>query len=122
MGEGSESDRRGRGQGVGTGTSSGSGGNGSGFGGRGSGHRAAMLARYGGTKQSERAVAGALHWLMRHQCYEGNWSFDKYNAQCKDASCTGAGGATADAGATGHGPAVLPRPPVRPIRPTAPTA
>ncbi|MGO8690707.1 MAG: prenyltransferase/squalene oxidase repeat-containing protein [Thermoguttaceae bacterium] len=89
------------GTGVGTGTSSGSGGNGTGFGGRGSGHRAAMLGRYGGTKLSERAVAGALHWLMRHQCYEGNWSFDKYNAQCKDATCTGGGSATADAGATG---------------------
>ena len=38
---------------------------------------------------------------MRHQGYEGNWSFDKYKDQCKDASCTGAGSATADAGATG---------------------
>ena len=37
---------------------------------------------------------------MRHQGSEGNWSFDKYKDQCKDASCTGAGSATADAGAT----------------------
>ncbi len=79
-----------------------------GFGGRGRGHRAAMLGRYGGTKESERAVAGALHWLMRHQAYDGNWSFDKYNAQCKDASCTGRGGAGRR---RGHrlGPLVLPR-------------
>ena len=79
----------------------GSGFGGSGFGGRGSGHRAAMLSRYGGTKQSERAVAGALHWLMRHQMYDGSWSFDKYKARCKDASCTGRGSAHADAGAAG---------------------
>ena len=71
------------------------------FGGRGIGRRAAMLAAYGGTKQTQRAVAGALHWLMRHQAYDGSWSFDKYNAQCKDASCTGRGAAHADAGATG---------------------
>jgi hypothetical protein len=68
---------------------------------RGSDHRAAMLGRYGGTKQSERAVAGALHWLMRHQAYDGSWSFNKYKTQCKDGSCSGVGGAQADAGATG---------------------
>jgi hypothetical protein len=88
------------GTGLGTGVNPGSGGSGTGFGGRGYGHRAAMLGRYGGTKQSERAVAGALHWLMRHQAYDGSWSFDKYKTQCKDASCTGAGSATANAGAT----------------------
>ena len=38
---------------------------------------------------------------MRHQGYEGNWSFDKYKEQCKDESCAGAGSAQADAGATG---------------------
>ena len=91
----------GGGTGLGLGTSAGSGGNGSGFGGRGSGYRKARLASGGGTKAGELAVAGALHWLMRHQCYEGNWSFDKYKPQCKDASCSGTGSAQADAGATG---------------------
>ena len=91
----------GGGTGLGLGTSAGSGGAGSGYGGRGSGYRKARLASGGGTKAGELAVAGALHWLMRHQCYEGNWSFDKYKPQCKDASCSGAGSAQADAGATG---------------------
>jgi hypothetical protein len=52
-------------------------------------------------KQSGRAVASALHWLMRHQGSDGNWSFDKYKDQCTDETCTGAGSAKADAGATG---------------------
>ena len=87
---------------TGLGKDPGAGGAGSGFGAsRGEGNRRAMLASHGGTPDTEKAVAHALHWLMRHQCYEGNWSFDKYKSQCKDASCSGAGSATADAGATG---------------------
>jgi hypothetical protein len=53
----------------------------------------------GSTKHSKHAVDAALHWLMRHRCYEGNWSFDKYTSQGRDGSCTGKGGAHADAGA-----------------------
>jgi hypothetical protein len=68
---------------------------------RGRSDHARVLAGNGGTMQSERAVARALHWLMRHQAYDGSWSFDKYKTQCKDASCTGAGAAHADTGATG---------------------
>ena len=71
----------------------GSGGEGSGFGGRGSGHRKAMLASGGGTKQSERAVAGALNWLARHQSANGSWGLMAYKARCKDGTCTGPGGA-----------------------------
>ena len=44
------------GQGIGTGNNAGSGGDGSGFGGRGSGSRKALLGRYGGTHETERAV------------------------------------------------------------------
>jgi hypothetical protein len=88
--------------GVGTGTMSGSGGSGTGFGGRGSGWRKASLASGGGTRQSERAVAGALHWLSRHQQYEGNWSLD-HTKKCTDHTCTGPGHHQADAGATAMG-------------------
>ncbi len=76
--------------GVGTGTHAGSGGDGSGFGGRGSGSRKAQLGTSGGTKQSERAVAGALNWIARHQLTSnGSWSLTKYSSRCTDATCTG---------------------------------
>jgi hypothetical protein len=91
------------GTGVGTGTHAGSGGGGEGFGGRGSGHRKAMLASGGGTKQSERAVAAALHWLYRHQLSDGSWSLAGYKQRCSDASCTGPGSSHSDTGATGLG-------------------
>ncbi len=83
--------RGGIGSGVGTGTHAGSGGDGSGFGGRGSGSRKAMLASGGGTRQSERAVAGALNWIARHQMTNGSWSMKNFNSRCKDGSCTGRG-------------------------------
>jgi hypothetical protein len=83
---------------LGSGTEPGCGGDGKDFGFRGKGHR---LGGTDVTPGTEKAVALALHWLMRHQGYDGSWSFDKYKSQCKDASCTGAGSATADAGATG---------------------
>lgn len=89
------------GVGVGTGTHAGSGGDGHGFGGRGSGSRKAMLGSGGGTRQSERAVAGALNWIARHQSPDGSWSLANYKARCKDASCANdaagdrCGGATA---------------------------
>ncbi len=82
------------------------GGAGEGFGGRGSGHRDAMLGAYGGTKQSERAVAAALNWLARHQSPGGNWSIGDFSKRCKGAACQGRGVVVADAAATALG--VLP--------------
>lgn len=91
------------GVGIGTGTNPGMGGGGSGFGGRGQGHRKAMVGGFGGTRQSERAVAAALNWLARHQSPNGSWSIQEYNRQCSDPTCTGPGTAKADAGATALG-------------------
>lgn len=91
------------GVGIGTGTNPGVGGGGSGFGGRGQGHRKAMVGGFGGTRQSERAVAAALNWLARHQSPNGSWSLKDYNRQCTDPTCTGPGTAKADAGATALG-------------------
>ncbi len=90
------------GTGVGTGTHGGSGGAGSGFGGRGSGHRRAQLGSGGGTKAGERAVAGALHWLYRHQLPDGSWSL-VHTQRCVNKSCTGVGNASCPAGATALG-------------------
>jgi Ca-activated chloride channel family protein len=85
---------------------SGSGGDGNGFGGRGSGKRKAMLAQYGGTQHTERAVTGALIWLARHQDRSnGSWSLKDYNRQCRggDVSCAGPGRDGAEAAATACG-------------------
>ena len=90
------------GSGIGTGTQGGSGGDGVGFGGRGKGKQAALAAS-GGTKQSERAVAAALFWLARHQNKDGSWSLHDYPAHCADKTCTGAGEAQSDTGATAMG-------------------
>ena len=95
------------GVGIGTGTHPGSGGSGWGFGGRGSGSRKAMLASGGGTKQSERAVAGALNWLARHQLSDGSWSLSGYRSRCKDHTCTGPG-KTGDRPAAATALALLP--------------
>lgn len=88
------------GVGMGTGGAGTGGGSGTGFGGRGSGHRKAMVAGFGGTKQSERAVAGALHWIARHQLPDGRWSLDKYKIACKDPTCSGTGTHKSDPAAT----------------------
>jgi hypothetical protein len=88
------------GSGAGTSNSGGSGGDGQGFGGRGQGQRQAMVGGFGGTKNTERAVAAALNWIARHQSNEGNWSIAQYAAGCKDDSCTGAGKVTSDTAAT----------------------
>jgi hypothetical protein len=92
------------GVGVGSGRSMGSGGEGIGFGGRGSGYRKAMVGRFGGTKQSERAVAAALNWLARHQNSDGSWGLDTFRKHCTDHSCTGPGAAHGtEVGATAMG-------------------
>ncbi|MBT4694418.1 MAG: hypothetical protein HOB73_13845 [Planctomycetaceae bacterium] len=49
---------------------------GSGVTGRGAEARAVMVRDYGGTKQSEAAVAMALQWIAKHQNNNGSWSFD----------------------------------------------
>ncbi|MGA2063870.1 MAG: prenyltransferase/squalene oxidase repeat-containing protein [Thermoguttaceae bacterium] len=67
------------------------------------GRRKAVLARYGGTGQTERAVTGALIWLANHQMADGSWNLQKYTSRCKDGTCTGPGMVTADAGATAMG-------------------
>src|SRR5207248_2024395 len=77
------------GRGIGTGNNAGSGGDGTGFGGRGSGSRKALLGRYGGTRETERAVGAALYWLAHHQSADGSWSLKEYTKQCKDKTCTG---------------------------------
>jgi hypothetical protein len=91
------------GRGVGTGATAGSGGDGNGFGGRGSGSRKALLGRYGGTKETERAVGAALYWLAHHQMREGNWSLKEYTKLCKDKTCTGPGGTESLSAATAMG-------------------
>ena len=59
------------------------------FGGRGSGHRKAMMVRYGGTKHTEQAVTAAMIWLVNHQMNDGHWSLN-YKERCDDKTCTGA--------------------------------
>lgn len=49
---------------------------GTGVSGRAAGQREAMVNRYGGTKESEDAVAAALKWLAAHQRRDGSWCFD----------------------------------------------
>jgi hypothetical protein len=87
------------GVGVGTGTHAGAGGSGTGFGGRGGGRRA-MVGAYGGTKDSERAVAAALNWIARHQNQDGSWGLDTYISHCKDPTCRGPGNVKTSGGAT----------------------
>lgn len=91
--------------GKGTGTAPGSGGSGTGLGGRGTGMRKALVGRYGGTKQSERAVTAALNWLARHQMANGSWSLREFPLCCKDKNhvCTGVGSLEEAGGATALG-------------------
>ena len=49
---------------------------GSGLSGRGAEARGAMVREYGGTKESEAAVAMGLKWIANHQNPDGSWSFD----------------------------------------------
>lgn len=85
---------------VGTANAAGSGGGGSGFGGRGEGARQALSGGFGGTKATERAVAGALNWLARHQNPDGSWSLDEFAKHCKKTTCDGKGDVKSDTAAT----------------------
>ncbi len=49
---------------------------GAGLSGRGAAERGRMVREFGGTKESEAAVAMALEWLARHQLPDGGWCFD----------------------------------------------
>ncbi len=58
---------------------------------RGDDVRKALVAKYGGTSQSERAVAQALKWLEAHQFADGGWSFahhlaPKCRGRCRNPS------------------------------------
>jgi hypothetical protein len=85
------------------GEAAGIGGAGEGFGGRGAGHREEMLSAYGGTRESERAVAGALNWLARHQLSNGSWSLGEFSNRCKGEKCSGRGHVRSDAAGTALG-------------------
>lgn len=62
--------------------------------------RETMLTRHGGNQDSERSVAAALKWLSRHQNKDGSWSITRFNSQCRQGKCDGAGTAESDAAAT----------------------
>lgn len=63
---------------------------GSGISGRGAEARAVMVRDYGGTKQSEAAVAMALKWIANHQNRDGSWSFD-HSLNGQRCNCSKAG-------------------------------
>jgi len=63
----------------------------------------ATVGRFGGTAQSERAVAAALKWLARHQNFNGSWTQEGYLRRCTDQTCTGPGAAKQDVGTTALG-------------------
>ncbi len=62
--------------------------------------RAAHIRRWGGTTETEAAVARGLLFLARHQRPDGSWSF-RFNrtADC-DHTCTGPGSSDSDVAAT----------------------
>lgn len=58
--------------------------------GRGRHARAALVQSFGGTPESEAAVARGLRWLARHQDADGSWSFDHVRDACgEDCSTPG---------------------------------
>jgi len=72
-----------------------------GYGGRGEGRGAALL-RYGGTPQTEGAVALGLLWLLEHQDNDGGWSVEGFQRHCRrQVACPGRGLSEFDVGATG---------------------
>ncbi len=59
-------------------------------------NRAEWIGEFGGTPESEAAVAGGLEWLARHQVADGHWGPESLaggnRSHCADASCNGPGG------------------------------
>jgi hypothetical protein len=85
---------------VGTANAAGSGGGGAGFGNRGEGSRHQAVGSGGGTKATDRAVAGALNWMARHQNPDGSWSLDEFSRHCKKTTCDGKGDVKSDTAGT----------------------
>ena len=50
--------------------------------------RALLVESGGGNEETERAVAGAVNWLARHQNPDGSWGCTACLKQCQDPSCT----------------------------------
>lgn len=73
----------------------------------GRGNRAGLVARYGGTPASEKAVAAALKWLALHQCPDGGWSFDLSQVPTCRGQCRNSG-REAEARIAATGLALLP--------------
>jgi hypothetical protein len=42
-----------------------------------------LLSKYGGSEESEAAVAAALKWIAEHQSDDGSWSFDHQLGPCQ---------------------------------------
>jgi hypothetical protein len=75
------------------------GGGGGRFGGRFGGHES-LIARGGGTRETERAVRQALLWLARHQGPDGSWGAESFQNQCVGEQCGGTGDRDFDPGLT----------------------
>ena len=84
--------------GRGLGDQFGAGGPGTGFGGR--FNRADMTRKFGGTHQTEIAVAAALDWFYRHRNTNGSWSLARFDTHCVGQQCSGPGSADSDVAAT----------------------
>ena len=61
--------------------------------------KSALVQKYGGTSESEAAVAAGLVWIKNHQKPNGSWKFDHRCPNC-DATCTQHGTMTSSIGAT----------------------
>lgn len=63
--------------------------------------RSRMVAKGGGSTESEIAVARALEWIARHQLADGSWNFDHRGGECNGACGNPGDLARSPAGATG---------------------
>jgi hypothetical protein len=66
-------------------------------------NRDALTEHFGGSKETELAVAAALYWLAHHQMRDGSWSLKSFSQMCKDRTCTGAGSVESLSAATAMG-------------------
>jgi hypothetical protein len=63
--------------------------------------RTALVARGGGSDETQKAVWAALQWLARHQKADGHWSAEEFGERCSGEACSGAGTRDYDVGLTG---------------------